>query len=586
MFVESTVREAMDTIASLTVTLRELVRSLSGAAMSPSEAARELQIMEALAQVAGYGQLVSAGTAKQAQVEQLGERGMAASRDNLGASAAGGKPSANNPVPDGQSGADGWAVPGVSRAGADGPEAAGNAWTGGAVYRDTGAFMADALRITGREARDRLAFAAAVLPRPAISGPALPPACPTVAASLAEGRLGTGKAGQIVRAVRKAAPAASRLPGGDELLEAMEEATAVLAATATPIEVSKVLSYWLERFDENTEPDERARRHFEGVFDRGTRHGLREFLLRCLPEDSETLRTVMNLFTNPRTEPRTEPDSETGSSESHGDEGRDAAGSDGGGAWKVPIGNPWNAAASDPDAAGGGRTDGSDEPTGTNGFSWSAWAAGAEADGNAEASGGRGTRAQQLLHGLLAALRAALAGGGMPQSGGLRPQLMVHIDYDALTGTGTGLGTYEQRMPAAEVRRLACEADILPVVLSGAGEILDLGRAQRLFTAAQRKALAARDRGCAFPGCGIPAAWAEAHHINPWQAGGGTDIANGVLLCGHHHRIIHRKCWNIEVRDGVPWFLPPDYVDPARTPRRNLCRHPETAFQPRIPARE
>lgn len=94
-------------------------------------------------------------------------------------------------------------------------------------------------------------------------------------------------------------------------------------------------------------------------------------------------------------------------------------------------------------------------------------------------------------------------------------------------------------LTAAQARRLACTARIIPAVLGGDGEILDLGRARRLFSPAQRKALRLRDRRCRAEGCTIPATWCEAHHRDPWSSGGRTDLADGVLLCSFHHHRAH-----------------------------------------------
>jgi hypothetical protein len=67
----------------------------------------------------------------------------------------------------------------------------------------------------------------------------------------------------------------------------------------------------------------------------------------------------------------------------------------------------------------------------------------------------------------------------------------------------------------------------------------------------------------------MPAFWTEAHHIVPWWAGGRTEVNNGVCLCGLHHDLIEQGNWEITVRDGIPWFTPPDYIDPDRRPLRN-----------------
>jgi hypothetical protein len=90
------------------------------------------------------------------------------------------------------------------------------------------------------------------------------------------------------------------------------------------------------------------------------------------------------------------------------------------------------------------------------------------------------------------------------------------------------------------VRRIACDAGIIPVVLGGRGEVLDQGVMERCFTTGQVRALWKRDRHCTFPGCDIPAAWCDAHHLVHWIDGGVTNLDNGALLCSRHHSIVHR----------------------------------------------
>lgn len=112
---------------------------------------------------------------------------------------------------------------------------------------------------------------------------------------------------------------------------------------------------------------------------------------------------------------------------------------------------------------------------------------------------------------------------------------------------GTG-GLVETGTPitAGQARRLACTATIIPAVLGGDSEILDLGRARRLYTRAQRKALRLRDRHCRAQGCTIPATWCEAHHLHPWSTGGRTDLDHGLLLCSHHHHRAHDPRFSTE----------------------------------------
>ena len=144
--------------------------------------------------------------------------------------------------------------------------------------------------------------------------------------------------------------------------------------------------------------------------------------------------------------------------------------------------------------------------------------------------------------------------------------------HRSAVGPGAGHSVFGGPISARVVRKMACDADIIPIVLGGHGEILDVGRARRLFGVAQRRALVARDKGCAFPSCTIPAVWTEAHHVTPWMDGGRTDISNGCLLCSFHHRLVEQGNWTIDVRNGIPWFTPPAYVDPRRVPRRNEHR--------------
>ena len=134
----------------------------------------------------------------------------------------------------------------------------------------------------------------------------------------------------------------------------------------------------------------------------------------------------------------------------------------------------------------------------------------------------------------------------LPTHGGTATTVMVMIDLDTLR---TGLGLVEtstgEVLTAAQARRMACTAGIIPVVLGGPGEILDLGRTRRLFSPAQRKAMAIRDRGCRAEDCDIPAAWCEANHTHtPWARGGRTDLARGVLLCSLHHHRAHDRTWD------------------------------------------
>jgi hypothetical protein len=174
----------------------------------------------------------------------------------------------------------------------------------------------------------------------------------------------------------------------------------------------------------------------------------------------------------------------------------------------------------------------------------------------AEPSGQRpvpvGARAVLAVTVTLAELRAALTGHGPAGAGG------------GVLDTGAAL-------TPAELRLLACDAGIIPAVLGSPSQVLDLGRATRSWTIAQRRALAIRDRGCTAPGCDRAPGACHGHHaVTTWAAGGPTDIDNAALLCDHHHHQVHRQRWQVILAaNGYPALIPPASIDPQQRPRQH-----------------
>jgi hypothetical protein len=159
--------------------------------------------------------------------------------------------------------------------------------------------------------------------------------------------------------------------------------------------------------------------------------------------------------------------------------------------------------------------------------------------------------------------------------GGVPATLVVTVEENTLRETTDrcGVTAFGTVVSPRELRRLACETGLLPMVLGGKSLPLDLGRQNRLFTRAQRIALAHRDQGCAFPGCDRPPGWCETHHIEPWKQGGQTDLQNGVFLCATHHRTIHNTGWRIQIRpDHTLQFIPPPHL--GQQPRTNSRYQP------------
>ena len=171
----------------------------------------------------------------------------------------------------------------------------------------------------------------------------------------------------------------------------------------------------------------------------------------------------------------------------------------------------------------------------------------------------------RLFDALVEVARHALDTACVPSSHGARPRIAITLDFASLA-TGVGRDPAAEattddglRLSVAAVRRLACDADLIPVCLGTDGEVLDVGRTARLITPALWRALVVRDRHCAFPGCSRPPVMGHAHHIVHWADGGETALANLVLVCGEHHRVLHHTPWRVRLnpRDGRPEFLAP-----------------------------
>ncbi|QDY89637.1 DUF222 domain-containing protein [Arthrobacter sp. UKPF54-2] len=394
-------------------------------------------------------------------------------------------------------------------------------------YRKTSEFLRDQLQISAVEAHRRLTLAQDLLPRTGMTGQPLPPVREELAAAVAAGAVPSRSATIITHALDRVRPVCD-----PETSARMEHALTRTAAEHDPDFLTRITKRWVDAIDQDgAEPSEEVLRQLQGAFIRKPCHGLQHLEIFATTEQFEHLLTVMNTATNPRT---------------------------------------------------GGGTAGNEA-----------------ADGFVPNQLDRRSRPQKHLDGLVGGCKVAMASGGLPAAGGLRPQVMVTIDYRDLlerltrltdteeaatldgtgdaggpgTGpfgfTGTGTMAFTGPVTAATIRKIACDADIIPVLLGSEGRVLDIGRTTRVFPPHIRKAITARDQGCTFPGCTIPAPWCEAHHITYWSRAGTTSTDNGTLLCSHHHHLIHKEQWTIQPRNGIPWFIPPPHIDPHQTPRRN-----------------
>ena len=153
-----------------------------------------------------------------------------------------------------------------------------------------------------------------------------------------------------------------------------------------------------------------------------------------------------------------------------------------------------------------------------------------------------------------------------------RALLTITMDHRWLSRALADHGRYGlldsgARVHPGTLRRWACDAEIVPMVLGSRSEPLDVGRGQRTASDAIRRALNVRDGGCAFPGCSRRPRRCQAHHVDHWLDGGDTALDNMCLLCRFHHQLIHHGYWSVQIVDGRPWFTPPEFLDPERQPR-------------------
>lgn len=177
----------------------------------------------------------------------------------------------------------------------------------------------------------------------------------------------------------------------------------------------------------------------------------------------------------------------------------------------------------------------------------------------------------QRFHDALASILTMTANAA--QAGtlqGANPTLVVTCSVDQI-GDANGFaflqGTHEEAtsvVDASVARHAGCAGSIERIVHDREGRPIQMTSVGRIFTRAQREAIALRDGGCSWPGCTVPASWVEIHHVVEWSKGGATTVDSGCSLCFRHHRDLETLGWEIQMRGGVPWFRPPPSVDPDR----------------------
>jgi hypothetical protein len=184
-------------------------------------------------------------------------------------------------------------------------------------------------------------------------------------------------------------------------------------------------------------------------------------------------------------------------------------------------------------------------------------------DAPAEGAADSRTRAQKQHDALATVLSVAARSGELPTIGGAAPTLVVSVDgRDIEAGRGYAhLDGCDEPVSLAVARQVACAGAVQRVTTDSAGRILAIDISDRVFAAHQRRAISLRDGECLIPGCHVPAAWCELHHVTEHSVGGATHTDNGVLLCWYHHRTLDSSGWKVRMRDGVPEVRGPAWWD-------------------------
>jgi hypothetical protein len=157
-------------------------------------------------------------------------------------------------------------------------------------------------------------------------------------------------------------------------------------------------------------------------------------------------------------------------------------------------------------------------------------------------------------------------------TGGVHATILLTVTETELKSRA-GLATtgHGAIISVEQALQICTDLEVIPIIFNDANAVTYFGTGYRLATPAQRMALAARDKGCCFPGCDRPPAWCEAHHVDEYRNGRPTSLWNLALLCGYHHREFQNLGWIVHMINGIPMWTPPTWIDPLRIPVRNTA---------------
>lgn len=559
--------DALRLLAVLDLATRRVLEEAAASSVGfPVRAAALAHLAESIYRTGSYGQILAAGACDAAEVNTLTDQPLA---------------ELNQVLQDPESFAAGTTnLPLEVVSGADRKP----------LHQDTAEFLKNQLHLGYFQAKHRTSTHDRLMDHQGPDGETLPPSCPTLGRALTKG---TADPKMLANAAAKLAtlePTLDAQPDPEQARNVLEEQIIRTAHTADENAVGKLIKQAALALEHSSvEREEEATARHLGLRFRGHKSTRYHWEFITDLEGHEFLCTVADDLNNPRSASGTTPNPDTASDpDAEADAASDAAS---GSPSTQPAlfadprdGAPIPAWAINPDTpeelrprAGFtdlvitlpasnpyGLPDGDQYPDETR----------------QEASTRR--RAQRLSQALFDAMRlwmdpAAAPAADLPMKS--RIELLVMIDYAALTGAldTAGFTSHGELISAATARRMACNGGIIPVVMGGDSQPLDLGRRKRFFSRAQKLAIAPRDRGCANPGCSMPVHRTEVHHITPFSEGGMTDVSDGLLLCIRCHTALHAGHFSIVIHQGIPHVVLPKSRDPLQRPLRNWVFHPEAA---------
>ena len=190
------------------------------------------------------------------------------------------------------------------------------------------------------------------------------------------------------------------------------------------------------------------------------------------------------------------------------------------------------------------------------------------------------TTEQLVLDAFVELIRIGTAADTTVVLGAKRPGIKLLVtDQDLRQRHGVGfIEGHTEPVSIATIERHTCTTGVIPIKFDTEGEILNLGREHRLFSSRQGIGIAARDGGCQLGDCDRPPSWCETHHIDHWTRDHGTtNTDRGILLCRHHHMLVHNNGWEITRTHGTTHFIPPPDIDPHQKPIRARTKSPALA---------